>query len=227
MADIPNRGELERRMARLLARFLSAHGGHLLEKMGDPPRLENLPLDFWSREGRTLAKILNPFLEDIFLEQARILMMSQPVGADWALVNEGAIRWSSTYTFELIKGMNETTQRVVSRALSNYYQQGQTIGELQRALAGTFGPVRAEMIAVTEVTRASVQGEMAIAGELRKQGIEMIPFWETNADELVCPICLPRNGKRQGDGWSEPPPAHPRCRCWLNHKLPKLVAVRA
>jgi len=80
-------------------------------------------------------------------------------------------------------------------------------------------PIRAEMIAVTEVTRAASEGEQAVARELARQGIIMTPFWNTNRDELVCPICEPRNNQEITDGMF--PPAHPRCRCWVNYELPK------
>jgi hypothetical protein len=75
------------------------------------------------------------------------------------------------------------------------------------------------MIAVTEVTRASVEGERAQVRELAAQGVVLVATWQTANDELVCPVCGPRNGRREGDGWDSPPPAHPRCRCWLNHEV--------
>lgn len=37
-------------------------------------------------------------------------------------------------------------------------------------------------------------------------------IWHTREDELVCPICAPRQGERFS-GASNGPPAHPRCRC--------------
>jgi len=49
-----------------------------------------------------------------------------------------------------------------------------------------------------------------------------VEVWQTRNDEIVCPICGPRHGKEEGDGWTKDdgPPAHPRCRCWTNHVLP-------
>jgi ribosomal protein S2 len=88
---------------------------------------------------------------------------------------------------------------------------------LKDSLSSLFGPVRAEIIAITEVTRAAVEGERAMVAEVAKQGIQMVAVWNTNNDEIVCPICAPLNQKKQGEAWTFPPPAHPRCRCWLNH----------
>jgi hypothetical protein len=81
-------------------------------------------------------------------------------------------------------------------------------------------PIRAEMIAVTEVTRAASQGEQAIARELARAGIVMTPIWNTNQDDIVCPLCGPKNGKEIEDG--QFPPRHPRCRCWVSYELPKV-----
>ena len=231
MADVPGRDDLERRLARLLSRFLSAYGGRLLEKLGEPPNLSNIPFDFWDNEGKELAKILGPFGQDIFLEMAQDLMASQPVGVEWALVNEAAIRWIKDYSFDMVGKINEHTRSALDRALTNYFEQGQTIGELQQSVSPLFGPTRAEAIAVTEISRAANWGEFATVGELRKEGINLIANWETSDDEVVCPICRPLDGRKadsyDADGhptWVHPnsgkeyslDPAHPRCRCWRN-----------
>ena len=81
------------------------------------------------------------------------------------------------------------------------------------------------MIARTEVTRAAVEGERALVKEtndiVSQHGIDpMVPIWQTRNDEIVCPICGPKHNKEIKDG--EYPPAHPRCRCWVTHRLPKM-----
>jgi hypothetical protein len=74
---------------------------------------------------------------------------------------------------------------------------------------------RAKLIATTEVTRAAVQAEVDQVKELAADGIKMVAIWDTQHDNKVCPICRPRDGKKQGDGWTDPPPAHPGCYCAL------------
>jgi len=87
-----------------------------------------------------------------------------------------------------------------------------------------FGAERAEIIAITETTRAAVEGERGVIAELEQHGIRMYPVWMTRNDELVCPICAPRNGKPIQPGNEtngEYPPAHPRCRCgvgWVQER---------
>jgi SPP1 gp7 family putative phage head morphogenesis protein len=79
-------------------------------------------------------------------------------------------------------------------------------------LEDVFGPVRAELIGVTEVTRAYQQGSVAAwkeAGIIKKKEVRV------SEDELVCPICAPKNGKQYDlDDPAGDSPFHVRCRCW-------------
>ena len=229
MADIPNRDQLERILARKLAGLNRRQLGQLLELMGDPPKIENVPLSFWDDAGKELAQVVTPFSERVYLEAAERMLESVPIGVDWNLVNESASIWAREYSYELVGKINTTSQRAVSRAVANFYDQGLTMGELTDRLGSIYSPVRAEMIAQTEVTRAAAAGEYEVVSELAKDGIKMVAVWETNNDEIVqrCPICWPRHGKKEGDGWTrnagihQEPPAHPRCRCWINHEFEK------
>jgi len=218
MPDLVNRDKYERKYARLLAKLLSAYGGHLLEALGDPPDIANIPPDFFDNEAKEMLRVLGPFGEQVYLDAALELMKQNPgMGVDWALVNQRAVDWSRQYTFDLVQGITDTNRNLLQQSISAFFEQGQTRQELEERLLRSFGPVRAEMIAVTETTRASVQGELAITEELRQQGIEMRPIWQTNNDDLVCPICGPKHNKEIKDGVY--PPAHPRCRCWVNHEI--------
>ena len=151
-------------------------------------------------------------------------------GVDWDLVNEDAANWARDHGGRLVKEISKTTRGRVGKEVANFYEQGQTIGELggsmtdfRDRLGNVFGPQRAEMIAITEVTRAAAEGERAIARELAKDGIIMVEIWETRNDGVVCSTCEPRQGKQQGDGWtaSDGPPGHPNCRCNIRHEFPK------
>jgi len=229
--DIPNRSQLEKKIARLLGKYNSEQLRKLLDLMGNSPSLTKIPPEFWTESQQALAAELVPFAEQVYVEAAQRVIEQSPIGIEWSLVNQGAADWSTRYVGQLVKDITGTTQRDVGSAVSNYFTQAETIGDLEKALVGmqdrfgrTFGPIRAEMIAVTEVTRAAAQGELAVANELKKEGIQMRKVWQTNNDELVCPICGPLHNKEEGI-WRQQapdgPPAHPRCRCWLNLLLPK------
>ena len=235
--DVPNRDELEGKLARALGKLLKTQMGRLLELMGDPPKIENVPDDFWREQGVEFDSVLRPFLQKLFLDQAERMMRDGAVGVDWALVNDRAVRWARAYTYELVSGLNATSRQTLQRTMGNYFTESMTIGDLEDMLMGTFGPVRAEMISITEITRASARGEDALWDELQAQGIEMVTTWNTNNDELVCEICGPLNGKpADGRDNGEPywdtaefgrvtMPAHPRCRCFEGNELPEVVNV--
>ena len=143
------------------------------------------------------------------------------LGVEWGLVNEAAANWARQYTFELVKDLVDTSRRTLQKLIPQYFEQQMTQGQLREMLTPLFGPVRAEMIATTEVTRAASEGEQGIAKELSLQGIDMVPIWLTNNDEIVrrCPVCWPRHNKPIEDG--QYPPGHPRCRCWVGHVFKK------
>lgn len=223
MPQVENRDEKEKAYARLMAKLLQAYGGRLLEKLGDPPDLANLDEEFWDEEAITLVRALSPFGQRVYLDAARQLLETIPIGIDWALINERAVTWASSYTFELVGGINDTTRTALQSAISSFFEEPITRGDLEERISPLFGPERAEMIAVTEVTRAASEGEQAVAKELAKEGIEMIAVWQTDNDELVCPLCEPRNDQPK-EKWDtdEFPPLHPRCRCWVNYELPEI-----
>lgn len=220
MADFKNRDEWEQKLATALARLGSRQRERVIAALGDPPDLNNLSPEFWNETTTEMRGEIYTVLEKIFLESANNMLVDFPsIGVDWTLINERAAQWARQYTYDLVRGINQNTRAALQQKVASYFEDGLTIGDLRETIAPLFGSVRAEIIATTEVTRAAVNGELEIARGLREQGIQMIEVWNTRKDEIVCPICAPRNGKRRGDGWDVPPPGHPRCRCWLAHEF--------
>lgn len=219
--DLSNRPEWERKLARAIARCNQEALRQLLEYLGDPPDLLRVPIGFWDGAGAELLMAIRPIMEEIFLYQAEMMLTTVPIGVDWALVNAAAARWVREYGGLLIKEITDTSRRSVRDAVGDFFEDQLTMGELRGRLERIFGPVRAETIAATEVTRAAVEGERESVRELEKHGVEFVEIWQTENDEMVCPICGPRHGKKEGDGWTteDGPPAHPRCRCWTNHEV--------
>jgi len=219
--DLTNRPDWERKLARAISRSHQRTLLKLLEYLGDPPDLLRVPPEFWEEVGSDLLIAIRPILEEIFLSQAEALLVVVPVGVDWALINVAAARWVRQFGGYLIKEITETSRRAVQESVGSFFEDQLTMGELRSRLERIFGPVRSETIAATEVTRAAVEGERATVTELEKHGIRFVEIWQTENDGLVCPICGPLHGKKEGDGWTTAtgPPAHPRCRCWTNHEV--------
>ena len=102
------------------------------------------------------------------------------------------------------------TQQAVGRWVTN----GESLEALVRDLTPIYGRQRAELIASTEVTRSFSEANKIA---YQQSGVVKQEVWRTAADERVCPICGPLNGKRVpvGESWDGlRPPAHPNCRCW-------------
>ena len=222
MTDLVNRTEFELTLAGKLGRAFTAQEKILLALLGDPPDINKVPPAFWTDMSAALVAALVPTLNDVYNASAEALSSGLPIGVDWSMVNDGAVRWVSEHAYETSKYATSNTRRAVTEAVNRYLTNQQTRGDLVRALTPSFGPNRAESIAVTEITRAASEGEQAIARELSKDGIAMIPYWETRNDEIVsrCPICWPRHGKPITDG--KFPPGHIRCRCSTRYELPKV-----
>jgi hypothetical protein len=72
--------------------------------------------------------------------------------------------------------------------ITRWIDNGETLPQLIERLVPLFGEKRAELIAVTEVTRAFAEGNMVA---WRESGVIQKRRWNTANDELVCPICGP------------------------------------
>ncbi len=136
-------------------------------------------------------------------------------GYDPSLPNEAAVQWAEKYGYDSIDGIDDIKRRLLQEKISAFFKSNMTIGDLQESLKPVFGVEMAFEIATTETTRAAVQAELANAAELAESGIKMTPVWHTCNDDEVCSKCKKRNGKKKGDGWREPPPAHIGCRCGI------------
>lgn len=187
----------------------------------------------WQGQYQTnLAQELRPAMLRLSTQASNLV--SSLLNVSFELVNAGAQAWANRYSYELISGLTQTTQQQVQAAISNWIASGEPMPDLVRQLRGIFdNPVRAEMVASTEVTRIYQQ-----ANELgwRQANQELDAgvvgaTWQTAADELVCPICAPLDGATrslESPGYLHPEtgellimPAHPRCRCWERPMLSK------
>jgi len=144
---------------------------------------------------------------------------------NWELAAERALQWLASYVPELtyagVYGLQSGTLAAFRREIGRYIADKRTMGQLRESLAREFGEGRANRIAVTEVTRTFMEGNLA---SWRESGVTDGKQWNTNRDEIVCPICRPLNdtvvalnepfnaGGLRVDG----PPAHPNCRCWVS-----------
>jgi hypothetical protein len=166
--------------------------------------------------------VLQPNLTQTATEEGLRLGAEIGVQFDPAVVNSAAAEWAKDYSYELVKGITGTTQKIIAEATSAFVSTpGMTIGQLESLLEPAYGPVRAQMIAVTETSRAYSESTNHYQRQLDSQGIKLQRVWVTSADEIAmeCPICWPKNQRPESE-WAEEfpsgPPGHVNCRCHTN-----------
>ncbi len=134
---------------------------------------------------------------------------------DFTLAHTAAAQWASRYSYDLIHGMNQTTQTQMQIAVDEWFKDQTSLGMLRDQLAPTFGKKRAQLIAQTETTRAAYQGSKQ---GYQESGVVSQVEWVTVNDERVCPQCGPLDGTRaplDGAFDGDTPPLHPGCRCFV------------
>lgn len=185
------------------------------------------PLDY-DAISQELDSLLVRYLTGAAIDEFMSMSAMMGISFDIALVNIAALEWASAYSYELIKDIAATTQKLVAQAISQFVlTPGMTIGDIEELLVRAFGPVRAEMIAVTETTRAYSQGTRILQDMLKRSGLDMVRIWKTGYDDKVCDLCRPLEGKAEDDWPSERkpdgPPAHINCRCGTTLRLRSLA----
>lgn len=211
-SGIIDRDELERRLAKVINTSMRGELNLLLAYLGDPPDLNNVPHAYWQNGWKKIRKVVEPILLDVYLGHAEAAMVRTGIGVEWTIVNRNASEWARNHGETILKQLFDRTYEGVSETVPQYFEQGWTSKELAKELERYYSPVRAEMIAVTETTRAAVEGERAYVAQLESEtGRKMVPIWLTANDEIVCPVCGPRHEKPIVT--EDFPPAHPRCRC--------------
>ena len=166
-----------------------------------------------------LRAAVEPELSALVVDNTLRLSVETGIGFDPAVINTEAVRWARDYSYELVRGITDTTRNQLSEVISAFTQTpGMTIGDIERMIAPTFGSVRAEMIAVTETTRAYSEATNKLQGLLRAEvpQLEPVRVISTANDELVCGICGPLEGAPESE-WAQEypngPPFHINCRC--------------
>ena len=180
-AETPDAGAVIGVAAGALAERRAEMQAALTERQVVPPAV------YWTAERKALTAALLPAIEVVVMSGAEAAVAEleavMGIGVDWALINEAALEWARTYTFDLVKGVTETSRNLLQTQLANWVEAGEPLPKMWARLEPIYGPVRAEMIGTTEVTRAFAQGNELAWRESRViSGKE----WHTAVDERVC-----------------------------------------
>lgn len=223
MPEYGGRGGIEEEISRLMAREMSrirqAVQQDLLNAGMDISKTQVYSPDYWSKLSAVIESMMRDKFEAVYLEAAEQFMDAVSYGMNPELVQASARAWANQASMNLVQQMNDTSRRQVIEAVDKFLTAPMNNSQLRVLLEKVFSPRRAELTAITEVTRAAAEGGERVARELRSQGVKLVAIWQTLVDERVCPICGPRHEQKQGDGWVFLPPAHPKCRCFINYEV--------
>jgi HK97 family phage portal protein len=200
---------IERALADKIAAIFQRVGGQTVRDI-----IAGADISFNQLDASLRSALLPAILEYALATMADL---AEEIGPDFdpAQMMTTASQWAQTYTFDLVKGLTDTTRTVVQDAIAAYTSTpGMTREALEQLLRPAFGLVRSEMIAVSEITRSASASARMYQAYLAENGLAFTRRNVTNADDRVCSICGPLNGKTEAD-WpnDQGPPWHPRCRC--------------
>jgi len=228
MADPLTQAQIERRFAEIVRRVMGARVGDVTDVLANPTGDWQAALDrLYAEIQAQLADEFAPLIERGLIDSAALASQQAGVAFDLAALGKRAETFASRYTFDLVKGITDTTRDRLSDAVVKFLESDATdLRQLGETIGGLFGPSRGQTIATTEATRAAAQGQRILVEELKAESpdAEVVEVWQTSEDEIVCEICgegglsgvarsedgyfhHPRGGRYSS------PPAHPNCRC--------------
>ena len=150
------------------------------------------------------------------------------ITAGFSMIHIPVLSYMQDYQLGLIKKITQEVREQIKEQLKLGYIQGESIPEIAKRLRNTkldkgVWPTverRAEVIARTEILRASNQGALFVYQQYQVKRV----MWLTAADERVCKACGPLH--RRIFPIDQIPfggaPAHPRCRCFI---VPHIVTT--
>lgn len=180
---------------------------------------------FWRNEAQKVFEFVFPTmlnasttaLEGAFAE----LTIESGVAFGASFVNELALEFAYKSTLEFVAGITQTTKNFTNSKISEWIESGKPLEDLIQELSPMYGKVRAESIAVTEVTRVYAEANQHA---WKESEIVHGKEWLTAEDDLVCPVCGPVSGEvvKLEETFSNGafnPPAHTKCRCGTKPRL--------
>jgi len=191
----------------------------------------------WPRIELEFRSLIVPQLRDVFIEAAEAMAAVYGVPYNPEHLAAASAQWAIANARTVAEQVTATTRQHVAYAIQKARSEHAGEEALILLLLLGMSDVRAEGIAITTTTGTVSAGERWLAAEFNRQGTgsgasrdgggpfggggtgeQLVPFWHTEQDGLVCNICRPLHGQPE-EVWSivapAGPEAHPRCRCWL------------
>jgi hypothetical protein len=218
--DIPERFQFEADVQAALEKCRGRQRRELIRVLNTRALADDVPNEFWTRAidcERSAWLLLLP----IFALGAARLGRDLGVDVSRDAANVLAGQYVRNRAAALARAAVDGSRSAVAAILDRLRDDGKrTRADLDEALDVPFGRARAEGAAITETTAANSAGERRVVSAIRDTGADVDGVWKTERDTKVCRVCRNLQGKGE-DVWTVPfpegPPAHPRCRCWVDY----------
>jgi SPP1 gp7 family putative phage head morphogenesis protein len=216
--DDEQRRKDERRLAKRFVEFFDGQLARILKALKD--EYKTLQPGFWDDEDADMWDEMADDFVGILVHGVDGGLGVMPGGTanlvDRDAINTALIAYAKKYRNEWLFKINRSTRDYVEQAVSNWLLSGDPLKELVRSLSnpdvGMFTKMRAERIAVTEVTRLFAQANK-IAFE--ESGVVDEFIWMTVEDGDVCTVCDGHRDHRYPlADMDSMIPEHVNCRCW-------------
>lgn len=241
MPDIPNRSDLQQNVEDGLNVEFNKYKERVLKLVSQlqvptSAAFAAIPRQLWDELYQDLLELLTLWLTDAFIDAHGSYSTDVEMRYEMAFVIERAKTWARESAPALAQQLLNTTElNFMEIAWTSPYLPARN-EDLRNMLESSwaFSPSRARAIAVTEMTNVIAAAERYINKDMELRGAKVFATWYTKKDERVCVICKPRHGKRKGEEWEQPPPAHVNCRCevqyeiqWPDGKVSNISALEA
>lgn len=171
-------------------------------------------LPFWNGEQQVLFELLFPFFSDAIAGESQNafdeLAGLGNFGVSWEIVNDQAIGWAQNETTAVVSQISKTDMTGFVSEFDKWLNSGEPLDVLTQALLQYYSPVRAEMIAVTETTRAFHNANVGVWKQFEiVVGFDVLTAEDSDVDE----ICIAEQSRNPHALDEDGPPFHVRCRC--------------
>lgn len=229
MAEFADRDKGRAEIARLMGKLNAKQKRELIDLMGEPPDLRNVPQSFWDRcqveiENELAIAILVLFMESAVLHELDEVT-AETLAGQWAPVraSESAASIVTTTRKIVANAVNESTSAPV-HPQTHAETAIERIETIREAIDSAYSPERAANIARNEANVAMVEGgEQAIEAT----GVQVERYWRhtahpaprhAGAEVKPCKLCTPLLNT-SGDSWGGHRPGyrHPSCDCFIEY----------
>ncbi len=234
--ELPNRQELEEQFAKKFGEVARRHGLEFARLLGEPPKLANIPQEFWDRMAEEMERESYAILLLIF-SQSSYFHGWRGKEADLAASGYANLEskrlgqaWSTSSQTMFQKALDRfhrgTAGQQANHPTIDQHRRGNRVltpgdADYDRIISQVFGPQRAAYNATNETTRTRSAGsEAAVEATF---GLNEQDLWVNPRDGATCEICLPL--VYQGRSvWTPHAPDGPppplsvcHCRCYISY----------